>query len=99
VVRDPEPAKAFAITPASYERAVTLAVARSDEEVASTWFDSFSARNRQTLDSLDSKEGMFVDRRVRRISAVPDEVFATVERIGGASGWPYANVLWRIRGL
>lgn len=99
VVRDPEPAKAFAVTPVSYEQAVTLAIGRSNEEVASTWFDSFSVQNRQTLDSLDSKEGMFVDRRVRRISAAPDEVFAAVERIGGASGWPYANVLWRIRGL
>lgn len=29
----------------------------------------------------------------------PDEVFAAVERVGGASGWPYANLLWRFRGV
>ncbi len=99
IVTDPGPAKAFAATPVSFERAVTLALGRSHEEVASTWFDRFSAQNRQTLDAVESREGMIVDRRVRRISTAPDRVFAAVERMGGASGWPYANVLWRLRGL
>ena len=99
VVRDPRPAAAFAVKPVSYDEALTLAIGRADDEVASTWFDSFSAENRQTLDSIGSKEGMIVDRRVRRIAAPPGDVFAAVERIGGRSGWPYANILWRIRGL
>ncbi|HSK94914.1 MAG TPA: SDR family oxidoreductase, partial [Candidatus Angelobacter sp.] len=100
VVRDPEPAKAFSVVPVSYEEALAQAIGRSGEdEVESTWFDAFSARNRATLESLGSQEGMIVDRRVRRIAAAPERVFAAVERVGGASGWPYANVLWRIRGL
>ena len=99
VVRDPGPATAFTVKPVSYDEAIALAIGRADDEVASTWFDTFSSRNRQTLDAIESTEGMIVDRRVRRLSATPDEVFAAVERLGGASGWPYANVLWRIRGL
>ncbi|HET7168957.1 MAG TPA: SDR family oxidoreductase [Candidatus Limnocylindrales bacterium] len=100
IVRDPEPAKAFSVEPVPYDEALALAMGRSTEdEVESTWFDTFSARNRQRLDALGSQEGMIVDRRVRRIAATPDRVFAAVERVGGASGWPYANLLWRIRGL
>jgi hypothetical protein len=33
------------------------------------------------------------------MAAPPDRVFAEVERLGGDAGWPYGNVLWRIRGL
>ena len=49
--------------------------------------------------SVTSREGMIVDRRGRVVAAPPERVFAEVERLGGDAGWPYANVLWRIRGL
>jgi hypothetical protein len=42
---------------------------------------------------------MIVERRQRIIAAPPDRVFAEVERLGGDAGWPYANLLWRVRGL
>jgi hypothetical protein len=42
---------------------------------------------------------MIIDRRVRRVAAPPEQVFAAVERVGGAAGWPYANFLWGVRGL
>jgi hypothetical protein len=42
---------------------------------------------------------MIVERRQRAIPATPDQVFAEVERMGGDAGWPYANLLWRLRGL
>ena len=42
---------------------------------------------------------MIVERRQRVVPAPPDAVFAEIERVGGAGGWPYANVLWRVRGL
>jgi hypothetical protein len=40
---------------------------------------------------------MINDRRGRRVAATPERAFAAVERVGGAMGWPYANLLWRIR--
>ena len=51
------------------------------------------------LSSMTSREGMIIDRQVTHVRASPGRVFAEVERVGGASGWPYANVLWRLRGL
>ena len=48
---------------------------------------------------MESHEGVIVDRRIQRVAATPDQTFASVERVGGASGWPYGNILWRLRGL
>jgi hypothetical protein len=42
---------------------------------------------------------MIVERRQRAVAASPEVVFAEIERLGGRGGWPYANVLWRVRGL
>jgi hypothetical protein len=42
---------------------------------------------------------MIVDRRTVDIAAPAEVVFAEVERLGGRSGWPYANLLWRLRGV
>jgi hypothetical protein len=39
-----------------------------------------------------------VDSRFAQVSAPPARVFATVESIGGTSGWHYANWLWTLRG-
>jgi hypothetical protein len=41
---------------------------------------------------------MIVDRRTFEVVAPAERVFAEVERLGGQTGWPYANLLWRIRG-
>ncbi len=35
---------------------------------------------------------MIVERRSRTVAAPPERVFAEIERVGGAAGWPYANV-------
>lgn len=40
-----------------------------------------------------------VYRRRTTITAPPELVFAELERMGGVHGWPYADVLWKIRGL
>lgn len=100
VVRHPGPASAFGIRPLPYIEALRRAIDRTDRhDVESTWFDAIAARDRAGLSSLTSYEGMMVERRAELVSAAPEEVFAEVERVGGRAGWPYANALWRIRGL
>jgi uncharacterized protein YbjT (DUF2867 family) len=100
VVRDSEPARAFGVVPATYDETLVLAIRRSGgDAVESTWFDALRAPDREGLASVESREGMIIDRRVRRVAAPPEQVFAAVESVGGAAGWPYANFLWRVRGL
>ena len=100
VVRHPAPARAFGIKPITYDEALALAMDRSSQdELESTWFDALRGPGRGTLASVGSREGMIIDRRQRHVAASPDQTFGAVGRIGGPWGWPYANSLWRIRGL
>ena len=100
VVRDPGPATAFDVHPLPYVGALQRAIDRTDRhDVESTWFDALAAPDKPSLSSLTSREGMLVEHRQRTVRAAPEQVFAEVERLGGDAGWPYANILWRIRGL
>jgi hypothetical protein len=100
VVRDAVPAQAFGLRPMPFVEAVERAIDRSDPDaVESTWFDALGTPDKASLSSLTSQEGMIVERRQRAIAATPEQVFLEIERVGGNAGWPYANVLWRIRGL
>jgi hypothetical protein len=100
VVREPGPATAFDVRPLPYVEALQRAIDRTDRhDIESTWFDALAAPDKASLSSVVSHEGMIVERRQRTISASPELVFAEVERLGGDAGWPYANFLWRIRGL
>jgi len=100
VVRDPGPARAFGHQPLPYAEALRRAIDRIDRhDVESTWFDALATPGKASLSSVTSREGMFVERRQRSVAAPPEEVFAEVEHVGGDTGWPYANRLWRIRGL
>lgn len=100
VVRDPGPARAFGLQPVSYAAALQRAIDRTDpHDGDSTWFDALAKPEKASLSSVTSREGMIVERREQIVAASPERVFAEVERVGGAAGWPYANVLWHIRGL
>jgi uncharacterized protein YbjT (DUF2867 family) len=100
VVRHPAPAAAFGLQPQRYVKAVKRAIDRTDSHGGeSTWFDALGTRDTTRVTSVSSGEGMIVERRQRAIAASPERVFDEVERVGGDGGWPYANVLWRIRGL
>ncbi len=100
VVRDPGPAATFGLQPLPYAAALQQAIDRTDlHDVESTWFDALAAPDKASLASVTSHEGMIVERRARVVEAPPERVFAEAERVGGDAGWPYANLLWRIRGL
>ncbi len=100
IVRDPGPAAAFGLAPLPYADALQRAIDRTDRhDVESTWFDALAAPDKASLSSVTSREGMIVERRQRSIAAPPERVFAEVELLGGEAGWPYANLLWRVRGL
>jgi len=100
VVREPGPAAVFGLAPLAFADALRRAIDRTDRhDVESTWFDALAAPDKASLSSVTSREGMIVERRQRTIAAAPERVFAEVERLGGDAGWPYANLLWRVRGL
>ena len=100
IVRDPGPAARFGLHPVTYAEALARAIDRvHGDGLDSTWFDAVARPDRASLVTLTSREGMIVERRGRVVGATPERVFAEVERLGGEAGWPYANLLWRIRGF
>lgn len=100
VVRDPGPATAFDVSPMPFEAAVQRAIERRNgPELESTWFDSLGVPGQTDLADDDSREGMIVDRQRRRVQAPAPTTFAEIERLGGTVGWPFANILWSVRGL
>jgi hypothetical protein len=100
VVRDPRPAAAFGIPATPFELAVRRAIERIDgHDVETTWFDSLGVPGRPDLAAERSREGMIVDRQRRSVRAGAALTFSEIERLGGAGGWPYANLLWALRGL
>ena len=100
VVRDPGPAAAFGIETTPFELAVRRAIERIDgHDIETTWFDSLGVPGRPDLTEVGSREGMIVDRQRRSVHASAAVAFAEIERLGGTSGWPFANLLWAVRGL
>lgn len=43
-------------------------------------------------------EGFFIDHRCQAVNATPEEIFQVITSMGGKTGWPYANWLWKLRG-
>jgi uncharacterized protein YbjT (DUF2867 family) len=44
-------------------------------------------------------EGFFIDHREMAVDAKPETVFDVLEHMGGRNGWPFADGLWKLRGL
>lgn len=87
----------------SYHEALQLAFAKIQQhDVVSSWKDSISL-NTLNLDFLNQirvpEFGVYVDKRIVRLTRPPDEVITTLWRIGGNRGWYYGNWMWSIRGL
>jgi uncharacterized protein YbjT (DUF2867 family) len=55
---------------------------------------------REAIAAALSGDGMqlMIDTRTIRVNASPERAFAAIQRIGGTTGWYYANLLWKIRG-
>ena len=107
VVDDLGPAGAYGVRPISYETAVKLALDRTTQGAVETlWSGALAAVPRGTPVSeklpaarLQDTEGMFCDRRVRRVRASNVTTFRALVRIGGEEGWYTFDWLWQLRGI
>ncbi len=102
VCKDSHINQLLAVTPMSYEMALSKALLKVEEDqVASSWKDSLvSGRFKINISEFLKvpKKGCFIDRRKKEI--INREL--TIERIwsiGGETGWYYGNWLWNIRGF
>jgi uncharacterized protein YbjT (DUF2867 family) len=99
VVRDDAAKRFFLIQPVGVREAIASALRNEDAAFAQTrWSDALSAAG--TLQQWGGTRfgNRLVDSRSVMVPTEPHAVFAAVERIGGATGWYYANWLWTLRG-
>jgi len=100
VVRDQAPAAAYDVSPRSLRGAIERALVYENREFALTrWSDARSTGERPDSYGGERIGSRFVDSRSTRVGAPPEAVFEVIARIGGGSGWYFADWLWSLRGL
>ena len=99
LVLDDRALKQFTVRPMGVEEAIRRALVHEDADYASTrWSDALSSSGRTRSWGGVRFGTRLVDTRTLRVAAPPAQAFATVQRIGGATGWYACNALWRLRG-
>jgi len=86
VVRDRSALTEFGIRPMGYREAIAAAL-REDDEVQD-WASASAARGLRFVYSLKIS-----------VNVPAAQAFAPIRRIGGSTGWYYANRVWRLRGF
>lgn len=99
VVRDSRAQDVFKVRPMGVEDAIRKAQENEDRQFREThWSDSISS-GRTAHGRGGTRFGTrLVDSCEITIRASPEAVFATVEQIGGKTGYYFADFLWRFRG-
>ena len=99
VVCDPSAWDVFPLRPRPLREAIERAMANEDREMAATrWSDALSSGGPMKNWGGVRFGTRIVDSRTAEIEVPPDIAFAPIQRIGGASGWYYGNILWKLRG-
>jgi uncharacterized protein YbjT (DUF2867 family) len=100
VIRDPAARAAFDVEPRGVREAIARALVNEDASFARTrWSDALSSSGLKERYGGDRVGTRFVDSRRSVVPVQPAAAFAPIRRIGGHTGWYYANFLWRLRGF
>jgi hypothetical protein len=99
LVRNGSAREAFSIRPRGVSQAIERALANEDREFAETrWSDALSAHQGRNWGGVTLGQRAVASRKIE-VAASPKQTFAPIQRIGGKTGWYYANGFWRLRGL
>lgn len=91
---------AFSVRPRGLRAAIERALGNEDRELARTrWSDALSSAGRTPRWGGTRFGTRLVDSRTVVVPLPPEAAFAPIQRIGGGTGWYYANWLWRLRGF
>ncbi len=87
--------------PISYKKAVELALARLDtDDVETTWNDALiSSKGDEQPVILETKEGLIIERRIRKLDVSQKRAFDVFSSLGGEKGWLTFEWAWKLRGI
>jgi Protein of unknown function (DUF2867) len=98
VVNDFGAREAFAVKPRGLPEAIERALTGEDHEFADTsWRDVLPQAASSRWGGIQVKRRM-VTSRVEPVHVSPHELFASIQRIGGQTGWYGTDWFWRVRG-
>ena len=89
------------IQPQDYTSAINGVIQDLDEgRVDTSWSDAVGgAVESPEPVSMESRQGVIIERRYREVDGPARDVYAVVTGIGAARGWYFADWLWRLRGM
>ena len=100
LVLDDSAARTFVVQPRTVREAVARAFVNEDREFAETrWSDALSSSGPPPAWGGVRFGSRLVDSRTATVDVPPEQAFAPIRRIGGRTGWYYANWLWSLRGF
>jgi uncharacterized protein YbjT (DUF2867 family) len=102
VVRDDRAATLFPeIRLIQYPQAVEEALIRLERgDLESVWSDALATSQGDTPPvTLTTQEGMIIEQRSLPSNASPEALYQIFSRLGGSTGWLYADWAWRLRGV
>jgi uncharacterized protein YbjT (DUF2867 family) len=100
IVHDKSANTLFSVRPLGFRAALKRALLNEDRQVAAThWSDAFSSVGPPREWGGVKFGPRIVDSRCARVAFPPVKAFRPIERLGGQTGWYYADWLWRTRGL
>lgn len=92
--------EAFPVRPRGLSEAIERALANEDHDFAQTrWSDALSSSGPERSWGGVRFGTRLVDSRATRVPVPAAAAFRPVRRIGGTTGWYYADALWHLRGL
>ncbi len=90
----------FSIRPMTTEQAIERALRNEDFEFSHTrWSDAVSSAGEPKSWAGVRFGSRIVDSRTRIVDVPVERAFEPIQRIGGQTGWYYADSLWRLRGF
>jgi uncharacterized protein YbjT (DUF2867 family) len=99
IVTSPPAHAAFTARQRGLSAAIERALVKEDQEFAEThWSDALPSQRPLRWGGLPVGPRL-VASRVVHVEHRPEEAFATIQRIGGSTGWYAANWFWRLRGF
>jgi uncharacterized protein YbjT (DUF2867 family) len=98
VVSDHAAREAFPVKPRGLPEAIERALASEDHEFAdASWRDVLPEAPASRWGGIQMSRRM-VTSRVEPVQALPHQVFDSIQRIGGQTGWYGTDWFWRLRG-
>ncbi len=99
LVNNPSALTRFRIEPMGLREAIARARVSEDHEFAQTrWSDALSSAGASPEWGGVIFGTRLVDSRTVQVAAPASAAFTPIRTIGGATGWYFANTLWKIRG-